>query len=137
MIYSYKCECGEQRSVSRSMAEGPPKSLECSCGEAMIRDWLSDLPMVDTSNCRDHNFIPPQHRTISSHDRGTPTQIENQFRSHIKNRRDQLKDGNRGSIKHTMSVPAHLYHGKIKETGDKNYWNDTKNLSRHKDCKVG
>jgi hypothetical protein len=33
-------------------------------------------------------------------------------------------------------VPAELYHGKIRETGDKDYWSDKRNLEQHTDTKV-
>ncbi len=61
---------------------------------------------------------------------------ERLFHKRIKERRAALKDGNKGTIKHTHSVPTELYHGKIKQTGDKNYWRDPKNLAKHKSCKV-
>ena len=103
----------------------------------MHRDWKADSPMLDTSACRDHSDIAPEHRTASAWDRGSPQKVEHDFQQHIHNRRSELRDGNRGSIRHKMSVPAHLYHGKIKETGDKQYWDDPKNIARHKDCEVG
>ena len=33
-------------------------------------------------------------------------------------------------------VPADLYHGKIKETGDRDYWNDPGNLKHHKETEI-
>ena len=54
-----------------------------------------------------------------------------------KRRRQLAESGNRKStFRHTHSVPVELYHGKIKQTGDKNYWNDPKNLNRHKSSEV-
>lgn len=104
----------------------------------MDRDWKADAPMLDTAACRDHSDIPYQKRVASAWDRGTPGQVESQFKRHVEGRRKEIRDagGQRGSFRQTHSVPAHLYHGKIKETGDKNYWNDPKNLSRHNECKV-
>lgn len=51
-------------------------------------------------------------------------------------RRDVREAGQSGSFKQTHQVPADLYHGKVRETGDKDYWKDPKNLNRHKSCKV-
>jgi hypothetical protein len=104
----------------------------------MERDWQQDAPMLDTSACRDHNDISEGSRVASGFDRGSPEQIEHQFKQHIDQRRTEIRDagGQRGTFKQTHAVPAHLYHGKIKETKDPNYWQDPKNLSRHKECKV-
>ena len=94
--------------------------------------------MIDTSACRDHSSIPEGKRVRSGFDHGSPEKIEHQFKQHIEKRRSEIRDagGQRGSFKQTHAVPAHLYHGKIKETGDKDYWSDSKNLNRHTECKV-
>lgn len=107
----------------------------------MQRDWKADAPMIDTSSCRDHDHIPETHRVAS--DRGfgigkaAAERREAAYKKHIQTRRKEIADGgNRKSFKQTHSIPADLYHGKIRETGDKNYWKDSKNLDRHKSCKV-
>lgn len=95
--------------------------------------------MIDTSACRDHSEIRADKRVRSGFDGNkSPERVEHEFKRHIEQRRSQIRDagGQRGSIKQTHAVPAHLYHGKIKETGDKDYWSDPKNLSRHTECKV-
>ena len=96
----------------------------------------------NTAACRDHDFIPEQKRVASNDGFGigkdAAARKARGYGKAIAERRKQLRDGgNRGSIKHKMSVPAELYHGKICETGDRNYWNDTTNVSRHKDWEVG
>jgi hypothetical protein len=67
----------------------------------------------------------------------TPAQAERReelFRKDIALKKEAVaRGGNKGLIKMKKSVPADLYHGKIKESGDKDYWNDKKNLNRHKD----
>lgn len=139
MNYTFRCECGHRANVQASMVIGPPADMVCGkCGDKMGRDWQADAPMLDTSGCRDHSDIPMRHRTASAYDRRSPESMERQFHRQIQNRRKEIKDagGQRGSIKQTHSVPTHLYHGKIKETGDKNYWSDPKNLNKHKECKV-
>jgi len=94
--------------------------------------------MLDTSGCRDHSYIPESKRVASAFDRGSPEKIEARFHQHVQNRRTEIRDagGQRGSIKQTHAVPAHLFHGKIRETGDKRYWDDPKNIAKHSDCKV-
>jgi len=140
MIYTFKCKKGHVEHVSQSIAKGPPpEGFPCfSCERPMSRDWQADAPMIDTSGCRDHNDIPEGKRVLSAFDQGSPERVEHQFKKHIEKRRTQIRDagGQRGSIKQTHAVPAHLYHGKIKETGDENYWSDPKNLDRHRECKV-
>lgn len=139
MIYTYYCiDCGSQQTIQRSIHEGPPEMIECGCGWGMVRDWQADCPTINVRSCRDPDFIPHEKRVFSDQDRGSEAKIESQFQKAISDRRSQIKSagGQRGSFRHTHSVPAHLYHGKIRETGDKNYWSDPKNLSKHKSCKV-
>lgn len=140
MIYTFKCECGYERSVSAQISVGPPARVKCvECGKHMNRDWQTDAPMLDTSRCKDANEVAPRARVRSHFDgHKSAERVEHEFKQHIDGRRKELKEGgNRGSIRQTHSVPAHLYHGKIKETGDQNYWQDPANLNRHTDCKVG
>lgn len=61
------------------------------------------------------------------------------YQRNIEERRQTLREhrDKKSSMRHTHSVPAELFHGKIKQTGDKNYWNDPKNLNKHRSCKVG
>ena len=63
---------------------------------------------------------------------------EARYQKAIQQRRRQLvENGDRKStFRHTHSVPVELYHGKIKQTGDKDYWKDPKNLNRHKSSEV-
>ena len=140
MIYTFKCQQGHSTEVQASISEGPPKSLMCWCRLSAERDWQADAPMLDTSACRDHDFIPETKRVASNDGFGIgktrAAKKVDTFKRHIEQRRKELADGNQGSIKQTHAVPADLYHGKIRETGDKNYWQDKKNLDRHKSCKV-
>ena len=95
--------------------------------------------MLNTSACRDHDDIPVTKRVVrGGRDLGkaAAAKEEAKFNQHIKQRRAELRDGNRGSIRHTHSVPSDLFHGKIRETGDKQYWDDPKNLKKHKSTEV-
>lgn len=142
MNYNFKCEsCEAGIEISAPMSEGPPESVACCCGGTANRNWQADLPNIDTSGCRDHDFIPEQHRVASNDGfgvgkRGAERKVQ-QFKQHNERRRKQLADGgNKGSVRHTHSVPADLYHGKIKETGDKSYWQDPANMAKHNSCRV-
>lgn len=90
--------------------------------------------------CKDHDDIPEQSRVsrgLGDVSRAAATREEQRFQRHITERRKNLADGgNRGSFRHTNSVPADLFHGKIRETGDKEYWNDPRNVRKHKNTKV-
>ncbi len=139
MIYAFACDecCNEIAIPSRPFH--PPSAPAC-CGVVMRRVYGC---YIDTSSCRDADDIPAGKRVVRSGIvRGagdvSPQIEERKFARHIENRRkDLLSNGNKGSsFRHTHSVPADLYHGKIRETGDKNYWNDSRNLSKHNSCKV-
>lgn len=139
MIYTFKCQSGHRIEVSAPISDGPPAEVECECGESAVRDWQSDIPMIDTSGCRDASDVPEHARVRSAWDgNASPEKVEAAFKRQVTNRRKEIRSagGQRGTIRQTHAVPTHLYHGKIKETGDKNYWNDPKNLNRHKECKV-
>lgn len=142
MIYTFKCDCDPNAwdQFERSITQGPPPKVICGlCNGEMRRDWQADAPMIDTSSCRDHSEVGHQHQVRSGWDgQKSPERVEREFKQQIEGRRREIRDagGQRGSIKQTHAVPAHLYHGKIKETGDKNYWSDPKNLNRHTECKV-
>ena len=136
MIYPFTCdECGNHTEVD-AKPFSPPCPPLC-CGENMRRVYGCN---IDTSNCRDHSDVPLHARVSENTAYGdTASQgaaKEAQYRKHIEQRRKDLKDGNKGSFRHTHSVPAELYHGKIKETGDQNYWSDPSNVKKHSACKV-
>lgn len=140
MRYTFRCDCDPDAwdQFDRSIHEGPPALVVCSmCGGEMHRDWQADSPMLDTSRCQDADNIPEQHRVQRSSSPSSPAAEEARFSKHIDARRKQLAEGgNRGSIRHEHSVPADLYHGKIRQTGDRDYWKDPGNLKRHNSCKV-
>ena len=91
---------------------------------------------IDTSGCRDHNDIPESKRVKRSSSPRDPGKEEVRFHRHIQERRSALRGSQRGSFRQTHSVPADLYWGKIRQTGDQNYWQDPKNLNRHRETRV-
>lgn len=79
------------------------------------------------------NFLKPD----------TPEQaarLERAYQKDLERKRAMVAERGKRSkkpgIRMTHSVPAELYHGKIRETGDRTYWSDRKNLEQHTDCKV-
>jgi len=147
MRYTFKCigaECDHTEIIVASIKDGPPEAFECDwCGDAMERDLLADLRTVqiDTSGCRDHDHIPETHRVASNGGFGIGRSAAERrtaaYQRHIQQRRGELRDGNRGSIRQTHSVPTDLYWGKIRQTGDKDYWRDPQNVKKHNSTKVG
>ena len=137
MIYAFQCQvCGTELAVGSQAFQVPPAPTCCEVVAQRIYGCN-----INTSACRDASDIPPEKRVVRSgliRGKGTldPVREEQRFYKHIQERRKVLAGNQKGSIRHTHSVPADLYHGKIRETGDKLYWNDPANVDRHKDCKV-
>lgn len=137
MLYPFECqECGNAVSLDCRPLH-PPNPPLC-CGAAMLRIYGCQ---INTSSCRDANHIPANKRVVrsgllTSKKKFNAEVEERKFRQHIEQRRQELRGQQKGSFQHTHSVPADLYHGKIRETGDKHYWSDPSNVARHKDCKV-
>lgn len=103
-----------------------------------MADWQT--MQVNTNGCKDHNVIPADKRASPltggkmSFSKAQADRREELFRKDIALKKEAVsRGGNRGSIRMKKSVPADLYHGKIKQTGDKDYWNDKKNLNRHRE----
>lgn len=142
MIYTFKCECGAGEDVYATIAVGPPKTVRCfRCKKTMQRDWQADAPMLDTSACRDHNKIAQQKRVAQNDGagmtKGKAERLERAYGRDIAEKRKINEAGKgHGRTKMTHSIPAELYHGKIRETGDNSYWKDKKNVERHKEWSV-
>lgn len=137
--YTFCCaDCGETAVLHRPFSVGPTPE-PCACGGTREHDFRTDVASVecDTSACRDHNFIKREKRVYRPGTQADAGRREAAYAGHVKERRQQLQGGNKGSIRQSHAIPADLYHGKIRETKDKNYWSDSKNMSRHNDFKVG
>lgn len=108
-----------------------------------MRDGIKEIlesgqfPTLNTSACRDHDFIPHEKRVFDDQDLRGEASKEKSFEKHVQHRRRLVRDAGSGKdFRMSHSVPADLYHGKIRETGDEDYWNDPANLRRHKSCEV-
>ena len=139
MRYPFACyTCSISRDVE-SKAFNPPKAPGCAqCGQKMDRVYGC---MIDTSACRDPDDVAPEHRIAVSQERNLTSRqtaaIEAAHRKKVEQTRRDLADGgNKGDRRMTHQIPAALHAAKVKETGDRNYWDDPKNRNRHKSCKV-
>lgn len=137
MIYPFECWTCETLIEVDSRPLQPPSAPMC-CGRAARRIFGC---AINTASCRDHSDIPEAKRVVRSDlVTGLSTvdsaREERRFAEHIRRRRADLVGKQHGTFRHTHSVPADLYHGKIRETADKRYWDDQKNVRRHKDCEV-
>lgn len=134
MIYEYVCDGCERTFVMDCPPFEPGYPPECRKHGVMRRLFGAQ---IDTSGCRDHSFIPEKDRVFDPHRTVSAEKAERQFHERIQQKRKENRDGgNRGLFRQSHSIPADLHHGKIKETGDKHYWEDPKNMSRHTDCEV-
>lgn len=154
MNYPFKCSvCGRQQLYSSSISKGPPQNLKClgpdtsktvevepgkwhtpCCGGDMDRVWTAPMFICNS----DPDFVKPDKRVFDTMDRRPEAVKEAAFQRHIDERRATVREAghNPNSMRQTHSVPADLFHGKIRESGDKQYWDDLSNLKKHKSCKV-
>jgi len=136
MRYDFECdECGETQSVF-AKAFTPPHDPQCDrCGKLMDRVFGCEM---DTSSCKDADDVAPAARLNSSPHGGNAFAKEKRYHAALEKRRKVVREGGHSDqFRMTHQVPAELFHGKIKETGDKDYWRDSKNMNRHRSCKVG
>jgi hypothetical protein len=139
MIYEFTCYDCDVTVARESKAFTPPKAPRCSvCNSLTDRVYGC---RIDTSSCKDPDDVAPEHRVAVSQERNLSSsqarRIEAQHGKKIaQTRRDLADGGNRGAQRMTHQIPAALHAAKIKETGDRNYWDSEKNRNRHKSCKV-
>ena len=136
MNYSFRCPGKHTFDVEASIHDGPPARPRCGkCGRAGERVWT--VPYIATST--DPDQVAEKFRVTEDTALGTPKAAairkEKAYARHVAELRaaGQRKDA---PMRMTHSVPTELFHGKIKESGDKAYWSDPKNLEKHRSCKV-
>lgn len=141
MRYTFECEaCHELMEQVSPISIGPPAEVRCwHCNMGfMKRVW--NAPHIICPGDPDH--IPYDKRvtqaTSYGHSKEDGIAKERAYATAINERRKILRDqvASDSTWRHTHSVPAELYHGKIRETGDNSYWKDPANLARHTSCKV-
>lgn len=134
MIYEFTCDECELTIGFVCAAFKPVEKANCpECGFEMRRVYGA---RIDTTGCKDHDFIPHDKRVYDDVQTMSGEKKGRIFTKHVNERRKLLREGNRGDIRQTHSVPSDLFHGKIRETGDKDYWSDPANMKRHESCRV-
>lgn len=136
MIFNYQCPAGHVTSVNIKFGEKPDPEKGCPCGAIAKRLW--EAPHISVAP--DEFTVDPRFavsrggRAVSQEE---ATRREKQIARGIEQRRKELKGTrNKKGWKQTHSIPPEAYYGKVRETGDKNYWKDPKNLQRAKQFKV-
>jgi hypothetical protein len=118
------------------MHKGPPQPWACECGGLFEKVWRP-VHIITTGCSQDVNEIPPQFAVTNNPLKGTTKakalKMERAYARNLHNQRRAAREGlGQGkTIGKTHSYPAHLWHGKIRQTGDKHYWEDPKNAARH------
>lgn len=145
MIYTFTCPlCGdEQLQLPVSECDSRPRCTRCR-RRLMTRNFGADWAtlQVNTNGCKDHDNVPENKRTAPNLGIGISKaearRRERAYAADVRKKREiaEAAGGNQGPQRMAMSVPTELYHGKIRETGDKHYWKDPKNRNRHKAWKV-
>lgn len=92
---------------------------------------------------KDRSDVPLKHRVlpIEGGIPRTPDQAKAVERRHQEQMEALRKQARRDSrvapkVRQVAQIPAELYFGKIRETGDRDYWKDKKNVKQHRDCLV-
>jgi len=139
VIFPYHCyECGIDNDLTGKPFH-PPMAPQCpECYSLMDRVYGC---VIDTSGCKDHDEVAPEHRISVSQEKNISSRqtaaVERSYAKKIaQTRRDIADGGNRGTRRMTHQIPAALHAAKIKESGDRTYWDDPKNRARHRSCKV-
>lgn len=142
-IYEFECDhCGAGSVKDFSVDEAPGLGEirgPCHCQMGVARRVLS-LPNVITQG--DPDDIPLKHRVTENTAYGDTSKVAarkmRRYNRDLERKRIAVRRGGnkRPGLQMTHSIPTELFHGKIKQTGDKNYWDDAANRNKHKDWKV-
>ncbi|HDL42043.1 MAG TPA: zinc ribbon domain-containing protein [Actinobacteria bacterium] len=84
----------------------------------------------------DGSLLPTTHAQVMGPSKERARRREKGYQDFIESRRRLFREEGQEGGQMTHQVPIELYHGKIKQTGDKDYWRDPSNLKRHKSCQV-
>ena len=130
-------ECGSAE-YSFSIKNRPPERVRCGCGNFAERVWEAPEFICDRADA-DVDHVPEQFRVsdrVRPESAAEGKRIEKAYQADIEKTRRDNAEGSTKALKQTHKVPSQLYHGKIKQTGDRNYWLDPKNRNKHKSTRV-
>jgi hypothetical protein len=137
---TYQCDdpdcgyiCERQNSIKVQPPDGFPCVSELSCMGRMVRVWEAPQFICDRADA-DHNHVPEQYRVSDRVVPETAAQgraIERAHKEKLARTRREVAENPGSSFQKEQEIPAHLYHGKIRQTGDRNYWLQKKNRDKH------
>ena len=89
---------------------------------------------------RDASDVPPQHRILPQGWGAVRTperarEVERAYYDAIVEARKK-KTPHAPLVRKVASIPPELFFGKIRETGDKRYWDDKRNVKNHRECLI-
>lgn len=84
--------------------------------------------------CDDPDEIPEEFQYRHPGRTGSGSAEERREARYTERLRERARTTEDGRLGH--SIPMELYYGKIRQTGDKRYWQDPKNVRRHKEWRV-
>lgn len=127
-----------------TVACAPPSEVECECGGVATKVWkpVRFICRGDPDDVGDKNLMVDTGGMSTSRaaagglSQSQAAHKEKSYRDYIAQRRRVFRDNKQVGGRLTHQVPVELYHAKIKQTGDKDYWKDSNNLNRHKSCQV-
>ncbi|MEE8518714.1 MAG: hypothetical protein V3S98_06280 [Dehalococcoidia bacterium] len=149
-------ECPDCGPIERqfSIMEAPPETVLCMtelvdapdsdcfdatvCGLESARVWEAPEFICDRAD-QDVDHVPEQFRVS---DRVRPEtaaegrRIEKAYQRKLDRTRREVSEAAGSCLAKTHEIPSQLYHGKIRQTGDKSYWLDEKNRNKHKSTRV-
>ena len=110
-------------------------------GSGLITDGngLEVHPVLAHPADRDPDHVPEQFRVserVRPETKAQGRRMEKAYAKDLSDTKRRLAEAGAGPLKQELKIPSHLYHGKIRQTGDKNYWLDAKNRKKHGSCRV-
>lgn len=140
MIYQMECkQCGEVE-ISKPMSDPARDNDQCPECKGFGTRRIFAMPQICTVGCSgasDPDDIPAEFGVTQNPLGGERKQslaLEKAYQRDIEHKRRNKRSG--GPMQLSRSIPAELYHGKIKQTGDKDYWSDPKNRKRHPSTRI-
>jgi hypothetical protein len=139
MIFNFQCADGHITQIDIKFGEKPPENMPCckpSCSHRAERVW--EAPHISVAP---DDFTVAASAAVSRNGRAVTKEEavrkEKAYARDIQKKRQLYKDQkNVKGWKPSHSIPPEAYYGKVRETGDLNYWKDSKNLNRAKQFKV-
>ncbi len=142
-VYEFECEeCGCVQEISYSFAKAPPLGTPRPCPQCTGTSRRTMSTSFEMVTSEDPDYVPERFRVSNvphGMGRASAKKREERYAADIDMKRKKAKEarsGRKSSMQLTHSIPPELYQGKIRQTGDKDYWRDASNRNKHKSCKI-